>query len=84
MGFRPVNHEIAGRLMRRLDLRTDAAVSGLQGALGQTRPVFADLAVETGGAAGIDRIVDGVDPLDIRSEGPLPGKLRNRTFSPTR
>src|SRR5512132_2423376 len=63
-----LDHEVARRLVRRLDLRADTRVIRVQGVVGQVGPVAADRGIEQLGAAGVDIVVDLFHPLRVGSE----------------
>ena len=61
---RPVN-DVIGLAIRLPRFRPDACVGWNQRAIGKVRPVAADGGVESAPAAGIDGVIDMIDPLDI-------------------
>jgi hypothetical protein len=62
------------------DLRPDAGVTWLQGALRQAWPVGSDR-VEGWSSQGIDAVVDCVDPFDVRAKLSLPGKIERKVHA---
>lgn len=75
MDGRALDDEVAGRLVGAYDLRPYPGIARLQGAIGQARPIAADRLVEPLAAAGLDPVVDAVDPLDVGPELRLTAKI---------
>jgi len=65
---RPGNNEIRRRLARAADLGPYAGIAWRQRAIGEIGPIAADRGVKLVAAGRIDRIIERIDPFDIRAE----------------
>jgi hypothetical protein len=75
-----LQHEVARRLARPLQLRAHAAVRRRQRAVGERRPVAPDRGVEERAARRVDGVVDrvgraDVEPFDVGAEARLAGEV---------
>src|SRR5512139_2838092 len=81
---RPLDQEIARWLALRLDLGSDAGIRRLEGAVLEMRPVAADGFVEDLRPLRIHVVIDALDPLDVRTEPRLAGKVEREVDSQSR
>ena len=70
-----MQNKILTRRTFRDDFGADAGIAWLQRAVFQAWPITADGGVETIGPARIDRVVQAINPLDIRSEAGLAAEI---------
>src|SRR5439155_13283191 len=75
MNLGTLHDKIGGRLRRPTDLRPHPGITGLERAVSQSGPVGADRGVERLAARRIDGVIDFADPLYIRPEPRLTGKV---------
>src|SRR6266852_6649841 len=75
---RALDKEIARRPAARVEFGPDSGIRRLQGAILQVRPVAAYGVVENLRAAGVDVVIDALDPFDVRTETRLAGELEGQ------
>ena len=68
------------RRARAGEFRADAGVARRQAAGVDRRPDLAYSGLEPGLATGIHRIIDGIDPLDVRAETGLAGQIQSPDY----
>src|SRR5579863_2225935 len=73
-----LDNEIGRRFVGAGDLRPYTRVGGRERAIGQTRPEPTDRAIESVSARWIDRIVEAVHPLHVRTEPHIARKIDDR------
>ena len=68
MAIKKSNGEVGGRFPGACQFGSDASAVGLQCAIRQSRPVAPHGSIELGFGGVVEAVVDGLDPLDVRTE----------------